>query len=237
MNRVTKRHIACAIATSLLACTALTQGKQEPETLQQTIQQMQQATARNEQQLHTYQWIETTTTTIDGKPRPPKQSICRYAPDGTLHRTPLQPQEKPKVSGGPLRRKIEKKKIKEAQQEVTQVDALTGMYLPLNQVKLNEAFHTNRVDLEQNATNGSAIIVHDYAKPGDQLRFSLNISTIQIQSITVKTYSADPKDVLTVRVQFSLLPDGTSYPSITTINAASKKLSVTTVSSDFSRGR
>ena len=183
MNRVTKCHIACAIVTSLLACTALTQGKQEPETLQQTIQQMQQATARNEQQLHTYQWIETTTTTIDGKRRPPKQSICRYAPDGTLHRTPLQPQEKPKVSGGPLRRKIEKKKIKEAQQEVTQVDALTGVYLPLNQVKLNEAFHTNRVDLEQNATNGSAIIVHDYAKPGDQLRFSLNISTMQIQSV------------------------------------------------------
>jgi len=109
------------------------------------------------------------------------------------------------------------------------------MYLPANQAKLNEAFHTNRVDLEQNATNGSAIIVHDYAKPGDQLRFSLNISTRQIQSITVKTYSADPKDVLTVGVQFSLLPDGTSYPSITTIN--SKKLSVTTVSSDFSRAR
>jgi hypothetical protein len=60
---------------------------------------------------------------------------------------------------------------------------------------------------------------------------------MQIQSITVKTYSADPKDVLTVRLQFSLLPDGTAYPSITTINAASTKLSVTTVSSDFSRAR
>src|SRR5258708_24153517 len=139
MNRVTKCHIACAIVTSLLACTALMQGKQEPETLQQTIQQMQQATARNEQQLRTYQWIETTTTTIDGKSRPPKQSICRYAPDGTLHRTPLQPQEKPKVSGGPLRRKIEKKKIKEARQEATQVGPHTRLYLPVNHAKLNEA--------------------------------------------------------------------------------------------------
>ena len=235
MNRATEHHIACAIVTFLLARTALTQAQQEPEALQQKIQQMQQATARNEQQLRTYQWIETTTTTIGGKPRPPKQSICRYATDGTLHKTPLQPQEPPKVSGGPLRRKIEQKKIEEAQQEATQVHTLTSMYLPLNQAKLKQAFHKNRVDLEHDATNGSAIIIHDYAKPGDQLRFSLNTSTMQIQSITVKTYSDDPKDVLTVHVQFSLLPDGTSYPSITTINAASKKLSVTTVSSDFSR--
>src|SRR5260370_8581670 len=108
MNRVTKRHIACVIVTSLLACTALTQGKQEPETLQQTIQKMQQAAARNEQQLHTYQWIETTTTTIDGKSRPPNQSICRYAPDGTLHRPPFHPQETPKVTHGPPPHHIEK---------------------------------------------------------------------------------------------------------------------------------
>src|SRR5258707_5747556 len=126
MNRVTKCHIACAIVTSLLACTALTQGKQEPETLQQTIQQMQQAAARNEQQLHTYQWIETTTTTIDGKPRPPKQSICRYAPDGTLHTTPLQPQKPPKVRGGPLRRKVRKRNSKKSKPNATSAHGLTG---------------------------------------------------------------------------------------------------------------
>jgi hypothetical protein len=234
MNRIARRCIARAIV-SLLSCTSLADAQQGPEALQQKIQQMQQATYRNEQQLHTYQWIETVTTTSNGKTGPPRRSICRYAPDGTLYKTPLQPQEQPKLSGGPLRRKIEEKKIEEAQQEATQVHALTGLYLPLNQTKLKQAFHANRVDLEQSATDGSAIIVHDYAKLGDQMRFSLDLATMQIRGITVKSYFDDPKDALTVHVEFSLLPDGTAYPSVTTINAPSKKLSVTTVSSEFSR--
>jgi len=235
MNRRAKRYIGWALIPVLLSCTALAQRPQEPGALQQKFQEMQQATAMNEQQLHGYQWMETTTLTIDGKPRPPQQSICRYGTDGTLRKTPLQAQEAPRVSGGPLRKHIAEKKIEEFQEKVAQIHALTALYLPLNHTKLGQALHANRVDLERDGTNGSSIIVNDYAKPGDQLRLTPNVSTMRLQYIGVKSYFDQPSDGLTADVQFSLLPDGTAYPSFTTINAPSKKISITTVSSDFSK--
>jgi len=235
MNRHAKRYLGWAFTSILLSCAALAQSPQEPGAVQQKIQQMQQATAMNEQQLRGYQWIETTTLTIEGKPRPPQQSLCRYGPDGTVHKTPMQAQQAPQVSGGPLRKHIAEKKIEEFQEEVAQIHALTAMYLPLSHAKLGQALHVNRVDLERDGANGSAIIVNDYAKPGDQLRISLNVSTMHIQRIEVKSYFDQPSDALTADVQFSLLPDATAYPSITTINAPSKKISITTLSSDFSK--
>lgn len=105
----------------------------------------------------------------------------------------------------------------------------------MSYTKLGQALHTNRVDLERDETNGSSIIVNDYAKPGDQLRLTVNVSTMHIRRIGVRSYFDQPSDALTADVQFSQLPDGTAYPSITTINAPSKKVSITTVSSDFSK--
>jgi hypothetical protein len=235
MNHRAKHYIGWALIPVLLSCAALAQSQLEPGPLRQKIQEIQQATVMNEQQLHRYQWIETTTLTIDGKSGQPKQSICRYATDGTLYKTPLQPQEAPAVTGGPLRRRMAERKIEEFQEKVAQVHALTAMYLPLDHPKLEQALHANRVDLEHDGTNGSAIIVNDYAKPGDQLRLTLNTSTMQIERITVRTYFDQPNDALTADVQFSQLPDGTVYPSVTAINAPSKKISITTVSSDFSK--
>src|SRR5258708_39477691 len=117
MNRHAKRYIGWALIPVLLSCTALAQPPQEPGALQQKFQEMQQATAMNEQQLHGYQWIETTTLTIDGKPRSPQQSLCRYGPDGTVHKTPLQPQEAPQVSGGAPPKQTAGKKIAEVPRE------------------------------------------------------------------------------------------------------------------------
>lgn len=236
MNRHAKSYIGWALIPVLLPCTAFAQSLQQPViTQQQKLQEMQQAMAMNEQQLHGYQWIETTTLTIDGKPRSPQQSLCRYGPDGTVHKTPLQPQEAPRVSGGPLRKHIAEKKIEEFQEKVAQIHALTAMYLPLSNSKLGQALHVKRVDLERDPTSGGAIIVNDYAKPGDQLRLTLNVSTMHILRIGVTSYFGQPSEALTVDVQFSSLPDGTAYPSITRINSPSKKVSITTVSSNFSK--
>lgn len=125
MNRHAKRYIRWVLIPVLLSCSALAQSLQEPGGSQQKIQEMQQATAMNEQQLRGYQWIEATTLIIDGKPRAPQQSLCRYDLDGTILKTPLQPQEAPRVSGGRLRKHIAQKKIEEFQEEAAQMHALT----------------------------------------------------------------------------------------------------------------
>jgi hypothetical protein len=206
--------------------------------LQQKLEQMQQATAWNEQQLHTYQWIEATTLTIDGTSAPPKQSICRYSADGTLLKTPLGPpgqQGMPGRRGGAIKKHIAKEKEEKIQGEVKQIHALTQLYLPFNQAKFREVLGTGKVDLEHDGANGDAIILYNYRKAGDQLRLTLDPATMQIVRISVKTYFEEHQDVMTVDIHFSLLADGTIYPALTSIEAPSMKLSIATVDSDFSK--
>lgn len=234
-------HLARAIILLLLGCASFAQTQQAPKTLQQKIQQMQQAFARNKRQLHSYQWIETTTLTVDGKQRPPKQSICKYGPDGTLQKTSLGPQEESTgrkggpLLGGLIRRSIAKKKKDEVKDKMAQVHALAGMYLPFDPAKFKEALDTGRVDVKQDGANDDIVTVNDYAKKDDQLRLTLNGSTMQVEQITVKTYFEKPKDTLSANMQVSRLGDGTTYPGVTTIKAPLKKLSITTVESDFSK--
>ena len=203
--------------------------------LEQRLQAMQQASAISQQQLHSYQWIESTTLTIDGKAKEPKQSLCSYSADGHLIKKPMGGSGEPQISGGPLKKHIIRKKVEEFQEEMAEVSSLTALYLPLNNGRLRDALHTRRVDYEHEQGAGFTVIVSDYAKPGDQLRITLNPDSLQIQRIVVQTYFDSPRDTLTADVRFSELADGTVYPSVTTINATGKKLQIATVSSDFSR--
>jgi hypothetical protein len=229
---VASTFILCALATSAQTPPP----SPEPGMLQRKMQQMQQAMAANEQQLHTYQWIEATTVTTDGKALPPKQSICRYASDGTVLKTPLGSQEAQSGGqrGGPLRHLIADDKKKKITEDIEETRALSQLYLPFNQARFKEALHSGKVGVEHDGPDGDTIVLSDYAKPSDQLRLTLN-KTLQISRISVKTYFDKPKDVMTVDLNFSTLPDGTLYPALNSINAPSKKLSIATVNSSFSK--
>ena len=224
------------VATLVLPILGFSQSQAVPEPLQEKIQAMQQAAGQNEQRLHQYQWIETATVTMNGTPRPPKQSICRYNTYGTLVKTPIGAQEgPPSVSGGPLRRHIVEKKIEKAEQELAETRSLTASYLPINPGVLRQALQTRRIDVEHKPTGGNALVINGYAKSGDRLILDLDTATLQLRRITVKSYFSSSSDAFTATVQFSALEDGTAYPSISTIDAPGKKLSITTVSSNFSR--
>lgn len=223
------------VATLAMPSVGRSQTPAVSETLQQKAQAMQQAAAENEQRLHQYQWIETTSVTMNGTPRPSKQMICRYSPYGTLVKTPIGSQSgPPQASGGPLRRHIVEKKIEKAEQELAATRGLTAMYLPLNAGALKQAMQIRRVDFEHKPAGGNALVINDYAKQGDKLTLDLDKATFQLRRIVVNSYFDSPADVFTATVQFSILQDGTTYPSITTIEVPGKKLSITTLSSSFS---
>jgi hypothetical protein len=202
---------------------------------QQKIQALQRATAENEKRLHQYQWIETTTVTLKGNSHPPRQSVCRYTPYGTLSKTPIGPQqEPPQLSGGLLHRRIEEKKITKAEQEVASVRELTARYLPMNPEAFKQALQTRRVDFEHEPTGGDALIINDYAKPGDKFILELDAAGVRFRRITIRSYFDSPSQTFVATVQFSTLGDGTNYPSLTTLESPAKHLTISTVSSDFS---
>ena len=117
-----------AFVSCVFAASAQTPSAAIPDMLQQKLEQMQEATARNEQQLRTYQWIEATTLTIDGTSGPQKNAICRYSADGILLKTPLEPATQEGTSdgrGGAIRKHIAKEKEEKIQGEVVRIQALT----------------------------------------------------------------------------------------------------------------
>jgi hypothetical protein len=230
-------RVLAAVAPFVFGCIAWSQATPPSDPQAASAQVLQQFSAQNTGQLRAYQWIETTSTSVQGHSMPAKKFICRFAPDGTLTRTPLDPQQNgsPQLKGGPLMRSMEKKKMAEVKEQMVQVHEVTAMYLPLNPAKLSEAIETHHVDFEHDPTSGDALSLSDYAKPADRLTFTLNSTTRQVQRIYVKTFLSGSDDPLNLTVQFSNLADGTTYPSVTTIEAPAKKISITTLSSDFSK--
>jgi hypothetical protein len=130
---------------------------------------------------------------------------------------------------------MEKKKMGEIKDEMTEVHEVAAMYLPLNPDKLQGAMQNDQATLDRDGTGDNAISVSGYVKPGDQLTLHLNPTTQKIQNISVKTFLDTPDDPLAITLQFLMLDDGTTYPSVTTIAAPSKNISITTLSSDFSK--
>lgn len=223
-----------------VAVVAQTAPPPQAESLQQKVQQMQTAVAENEQQLHSYQWEESTTLTVRARSIPAKQSLCKYAADGTVVKTALgtSVQQESGPRRGPFKHTVEANKEK-IQDEVEQIQSLVQTYLPFNPEKIKEVLRAGKVFFEHDGTHSDAIIFADYAKPGDQLRISLNQTTKQVDRISIKTYLDAPDDGvdvdLAMEVHCAALPDGTVYAALMSIEVPSKKLSITTANSKFSK--
>ncbi len=227
---------ALLIATAALIPVALATpqaGGQAGGELQQKLAAVKQSVAENQQKLHQYQWTETTQLTLKGDAKPPSQSLCQYGPDGTVQKTPLTAPPPP-PSGGRMKQRVIEKKTGEMKDYMGQVKTLLAMYVPPNGQKMQQAFQAGKASL--NATGGSGVaslVFKDYAQPGDQMTLSFDTASKKISSLNVNTYMDDPKDVVTLAVQFASLPDGTNYVQQSVLDATAKKLQVTTTNSNY----
>ena len=201
--------------------------------LQQKLAAVKQSTAENQQKLHKYQWKETTQLTLKGDPKPPSQSACQYGADGKVQKTPLTPPPPP-PSGGRMKQKVIENKKEEMKDYMGDVKVLLAKYVPPNPQSMQQAFGSGKASLNPNASSGVAqIIFKDYALPGDQMTLSFDTAAKKISTVNVNTYLDNPKDAVTLAVQFASLPDGTNYVQQTVLNATAKNLVVTTTNSDY----
>lgn len=226
-------------AAALLACLAFTTahaiGQANGADLQAKVAALKQSAAENQQKLHQYQWIETTQLTLNGEARPGTQSSCQYGPDGKVQKTPMgSPQQPQAPSGGRLKQKIIEKKKEEMKDYMGQVKTLLAMYVPPDPQRIQQALQAGKVSLNPSPASGTAeIVFKNYALPGDQMTISLNTAEKKISALNVNTYMDDPKDVVTLAVQFASLPDSTNYVQQSILNATAKKLQVTTTSANY----
>ena len=205
---------------------------QNPE-LQEKLAAVKKAAAENKQRLLQYQWIETTQLTLKGDQKPPRQSSCRYGPDGQVQKTPIgAPAEPP--SGGRLKEMIIEKKKEEMKDYMQDVKAVLAMYVPPDPQRMQQAFQAGNMSL--NPVPGAVNLVFtNYAQPGDKMTVTFDTGTKKITALDVDTYMGEEKDKVGLKVQMSSLPDGTNYASQTVLTASQKELTVTTTNSDYQK--
>ena len=233
----TRRTCTLFCAATLLAVAPLmaqTGGASGGE-LQQKAAAIKQSLAENQQKLHQYQWTETTQLTLKGNAKPPQQSMCRYGPDGKVAKTPTSAPPPP-PSGGRMKQRIIENKKEEMQDYMGQVKTLLAKYVPPDPQKISQAVQAGKASLNPNPGSQSvAITFKDYAQSGDQMTLSFDTATKKVTGLKVNTYLDDPKDVVTLAVQMSSLPDGTNYVQQTVLDATAKQLQVTTTNSNYQK--
>jgi hypothetical protein len=236
VSALNRRILFCAAVTLAAAVPAIAQmvGGTGAD-LQQKLAGLKQSIAENQQKLHQYQWTETTQPTLRGNARPPKTSLCKYGPDGTVQKTPVG-DPPPSSSGGRIRQRIIERQKEEMQDYMGQVKSLLAKYLPPDPQKMQQAFQSGNASLNSNSGSPAVgIVFKNYAQSGDQMTLSFDTATKKVSSLKVNTYLDDPKDVVTLAVQMASLPDGTNYVQQSVLDATAKQLQVTTTNSNYQR--
>jgi len=236
----TMNNLAGAVVIVMaLAISSLGQMGGGPSELQQKLAVLKQAAAENKQRLHQYQWTETTQLTLKGDPKPPKQDLCSYGPNGQIQKVPIgEPQQPQQESGrrGRVKEHVVEKKTEEMQDYMQQVKGVISLYVPPDPQRMQKAFEAHNVSLNSTLGSGAAqLVFKNYAQPGDQMTIAFDPAAKKIQTLDVNTYLSDPKDAITLAVQFASLPDGTNYAAQTVLNAPAKKIQVTTTNANYSK--
>ena len=205
---------------------------QESNPVQQALMQMQQAGGKNQMALRSYQWKESVSVTDDGHQAPIRESLCRYAADGTVLKTPLGPSEESKPARtGPLRHHI----MNQKEDEVKDVSAIAPQYLPPNPDRLREEAASGKAVVGQESMGSPTLIFAGYQKQGDQMKLVLDPASKQVVRIEISTYLDKGKSPVMIKTEFARLGDGTLYPAQTTINAPEKKITIATANTNYTK--
>ena len=238
-----KLKFGILLVAALLVTPALAQmgpGGQGPAELQQKLAVLKQSAAKNKQQLHRYQWVETTQLTLKGQPKPAKSDLCSYGPNGLIQKVPIgeqQPQQQ-QQSGrrGKLKERVVEKKTDEMEDYMQQVKSIISLYVPPDPQRMQKAFQAHNVSMNSTLGAGAAqLVFKNYAQPGDQMTIAFDPAAKKVQTVNVNTYLGDPKDTITLAVRFATLPDGTNYAAQTVLTAPSKEIQVTTTNANYSK--
>ena len=205
--------------------------------LEQKLAAVKQSAANNQAALHQYQWTESMQVSIGPIQRPPQQFTCKYGPDGTVQKTPVaEAQQQPSgLAGSKLLEMKMQQAVEQTKEYMEQVQALVRQYVPPDPEKMQKAYAAGNAAVDQSTPGSVQMTFKNYVQSGDSLAFTFDEASKKMSTLNINTYLNAPSDAVTVAAQFASLPDGTSYPSQTTVHAAAKNLTVTTTNSNYQK--
>ena len=210
---------------------------QNPQ-LQQKVNDIKEATARNKQALAQYRWQMQETVSIKGKVKKQDLFQVELGPDGKQLKTPMAQDTSSSSSEQRrgLKHRIAEKKTEEFKEYAQQIKELAQSYAHPDPGRLQQAYQQGNVSIGAGGAAGEVrLVIHNYVKPGDSVTLSLNPTQKDLQGIEVASYLTDPKDAVTLSAQFERLPDGTNHISDMMVNGVSKQLTVAIKNFDYQK--
>jgi hypothetical protein len=208
---------------------------QSPE-LQQRVAEIKEASAKNKQALASYSWVETVTISLKGEQKKQEHFQARLGPDGKTQKTSLDaPPDDSAPSGGRLKKHVVAKKKEEYKEYADAMKDLAQQYVPPDKDMLEQAYAKGNITLGPTggAPNEVQLVIHNYLKPQDSMTLVFDKQQKALLRVQIASYMDDPKDAMSLTVQFSRLPDGTNHVDSMVLNGVSKQLNIAIQNSNY----
>lgn len=79
------------------------------------------------------------------------------------------------------------------------------------------------------------LVFRDYAKPGDTVTVAFDTAAKKVRGYDVNSYLDAPDDVVTLKVVFNSLPDGTNYAAQSVLDATAMQIQIRTTNSNYNK--
>lgn len=224
-----------SFATALLCTASLAAGAQDmQQDLNQKIAAAKQSMARNKAALQHYSWTAHTEISLKGEVKNTKDELCRYGPDGKVQKTPLSaPPAQHRM--GPMKKKVVENKKEEMSDYMQRAVGRIHDYIPPEADRIEVAKQAGNISLAEAGPDGVKLQIKNYLLEGDSLALTFDKAAKASRMVNINTYLQDPKDAVTLQVDFQTLPDGTNYPATMILDAPAKKLQVRVQNSNYQR--
>ena len=225
--------IKLAIAAMSIFCTA---GLFAQGDMQETVAMIKKNLSDSRQSIKKYEWIENTTTFMDGEQKSMKQCQCYYSVDGKLTKVETGASTKAKTPGG-LRGKIAANKKEELTDYMKKAITKIQAYLPPDPEKIQKIYAGGATSVQVLEPGKKfKLSFPDYNEKGDMLSISIDKVNQKLIALAVTTSVEEPTEKVTFNITYKDLPDGTQYAANTTVDAQAKKVKIVIENSGYKKG-
>jgi hypothetical protein len=204
--------------------------------MQETVAMIKKNLADSKEKIKKYEWIETTTTFMDGEQKSLKQNQCYYSVDGKLTKVETGATTKAKTPGG-IRGKIAENKKEEMTDYMKKAIAKIQTYLPPEPEKIQKIYAGGTASVQVLEPGKKfKLSFPDYNEKGDMLSISVDKVNQKIMAVAVSTSVDDPSQKVVFNITYKDLPDGTQYAASTILDAQVKKVKITIDNSGYKKG-
>ncbi|MBL8877421.1 MAG: hypothetical protein JNM86_16640 [Phycisphaerae bacterium] len=207
--------------------------EQSSENLNQRVGELVANLRKSREAIKKYEWIETTTVSLNGEQKAQFEKRCYYGADGKVEKVMMTQPAPPERKRG-LRGLIAEKKKAELSDEMKQAVETLHQYVPPTheQIEACKAAGNASIDV---VDPGKRVRLNfkDYKMPGDKLSIEVDLTNNRPATLAVASYLDTPAKPLNCNVTFGTLDDGTTYAEETTLNLEKQGVKVVVENSGY----